>query len=71
MRDEHQQEPEENGLTSPLPETADTEIRPAPPTEQPADVEENVTKANVLDIQRYLRWADKILKREKGKNKAA
>jgi hypothetical protein len=70
LTDGHQQS-KENGLTSPLPEGVNGETRPTPPTEEPADVEENVTKANVLDIQRYLRWADKFLKRDNGKNKAA
>jgi len=65
------QRAEKNVPTSPLPESANAETRPTPPTEEPADVEENVTKANVLDIQRYLRWADKFLKRDKGKDKAA
>ena len=70
MKDEHQQS-EENGLTSPLPESVNAEIHPTSPTAEPADVEENVTKANVLEIQRYLRWADKILKRPNRDDKAA
>jgi hypothetical protein len=32
-----------------------------PPTSNSADVEENVTRVNVVDIQRYLRWADKAI----------
>jgi hypothetical protein len=44
---------------------ANGEPRPTPPTEEPADIHENVVKANVVDIQRYLRWADKILRRAK------
>ena len=34
------------------------EVELTPPTSDGADVEENVTRANVVDIQRYLRWAD-------------
>lgn len=34
-----------------------------PPTSNGTEVQENVTKANVLEIQRYLRWADEAMKK--------
>lgn len=43
-----------------------------PPTANAAEVQENVTQANMIEIGRYLRWADKAMtgtasKRVKGK----
>lgn len=61
--------PRENRLVPRF--TDDTKVQLTPPTEEPADIEENVTKASVVDMERYLRWADKFLKRTKSSDKAA
>jgi len=47
-----------------------------PPTSNPPEVQENVIQANIIDIGRYLRWADKAMtgpgkKRKSKKPKAA
>jgi len=50
------------------------EVELTPPTSNGADVQENVTKENIVDIQRYLRWADKAMesqpKNESGRGHA-
>jgi hypothetical protein len=33
-----------------------------PPASNGAEIQEKVTKENIVDIQRYLRWADKAIK---------
>jgi hypothetical protein len=47
-----------------------------PPTSNLPEVQENVIQANIIDIGRYLRWADKAMagpgrKRKDKKPKAA
>ena len=37
------------------------EVELTPPASNGADVQENVTKENIVDIERYLRWADKAM----------
>ena len=37
------------------------EVELTPPTSDGTEVQENVTKENIVDIQRYLRWADKAM----------
>jgi hypothetical protein len=66
---EHQ--PQGNGLGPPLAVDAKAEVQLTPPTQEPASLEENVTNASVVDIDRYLRWADKLLKRTKSSDRAA
>jgi hypothetical protein len=44
------------------------EVELTPPTSNGADVEENVTQTDVVDIQRYLRWANKALQSRPAKN---
>ena len=39
--------------------SADVELMP--PTSNGAEVQEKVTKETIVDIQRYLRWAEKAL----------
>jgi hypothetical protein len=63
--------PRGKGLVPPFTSDAKAEVQLTPPTEEPADIEENVTTASVIDIERYLRWADKLLKRSKSSDKAA
>lgn len=68
MNDELQRD--ETDVAPPLPANGKPEIQLTCRDEAAAEVEERITKANVLDVQRYLRWADKILKR-KTSDKAA
>ena len=68
---EKEHQPQGNGLGPPLTVDAKAEVQLTPPTQEPASVEENVTKASVIDIKRYLRWADKLLKGDKTSDKAA
>ena len=37
------------------------QVERTPPTSNGADVQHNVTYTNIVDIQRYLRWADKAM----------
>ena len=37
------------------------EVELTPPTSDGAEVQETVTQNNIVDIQRYLRWADHAL----------
>jgi hypothetical protein len=46
------------------------EVELTPPTSHGADVQENVTKENIVDIQRYLRWADKAIQSRRAKNQS-
>jgi hypothetical protein len=59
------------GFGPPLTVDAKAEVQLTPPSQEPASVEENVTKTSVVDIERYLRWADKLLKGHKTSDKAA
>ena len=47
------------------------EVELTPPTSNDADVQENVTNANIVDIQRYLRWADKAMQSRTAKNQSS
>jgi hypothetical protein len=44
------------------------EVELTPPTSNGADVQETVTKENIVDIQRYLRWADKAMQSRSARN---
>jgi hypothetical protein len=44
------------------------EVELTPPTSNGAEVQENVTKENIVDIQRYLRWADRAIQPRTVKN---
>jgi hypothetical protein len=48
--------------TSPIRASQIATIELTPPPTDSAEVHENVTRENIVDIQRYLRWADKVLK---------
>lgn len=38
------------------------EVELTPPTSNGAEVQEMVTKTNIVDIERYICWADKAIK---------
>ena len=63
--------PRENGVAPPFTGDVKAEVQLTPPAQDPASVEENVTKSSVVDIERYLRWADKLLRRTNSSDKAA
>ena len=48
--------------TSPIRASQIATVELTPPATDSAEVHENVTRENIVDIQRYLRWADKVLK---------
>jgi hypothetical protein len=68
---EKEHQPQGNGLGPPLTADVKAEVQLTPPTQEPASLKENVTNASVVDIERYLRWADKLLKLTKSSDKAA
>src|SRR5690348_7091031 len=46
------------------------EVELTPPTSNGAEVQEYVTRENVVDIQRYLRWADTAMEARSVKKKS-
>ena len=51
----------DNGVQSPLFNGG----KPNPPLTNGVEVQEHVTKATVLDLQRYSRWAEKALENKR------
>jgi hypothetical protein len=47
---------------SPMPPIRANAVELTPPAANGAEVQEKVTEENIVDIQRYLRWADKAIK---------
>jgi hypothetical protein len=59
-------------LAQPIPPLCSSQINAnvelTPPTQDPADVQAQVTQISALEAQRYVRWADKVMESHKQGN---